>query len=183
MTLFQSTYPSRGTTLLPYLHNRICRFQSTYPSRGTTAKVAANDLTLADFNPHTPRGVRRMPGAETKRDHDFNPHTPRGVRLWEFGSSMEVEEFQSTYPSRGTTDQGDGGGHTETISIHIPLAGYDVRDLAIYAPLINFNPHTPRGVRRKHTTKTPTTTDFNPHTPRGVRQQKQPKFLFHFAKY
>ena len=37
-------------------------------------------------------------------------------------------EFQSTYPSRGTTDAVVVQGDTLCISIHIPLAGYDSKN-------------------------------------------------------
>ena len=79
--------------------------------------------------------------------------------------------FQSTHPARGATfNLGHNFGLLYVISIHAPREGCDptagrgryLRD--------NFNPRTPRGVRRGWPERRPPPhNNFNPRTPRGVR--------------
>ena len=62
------------------------------------------------------------------------------------------------------------------ISIHAPREGCDFLDAPITSATHNFNPRTPRGVRRKMPNiKGGRSLNFNPRTPRGVRQQTLPK--------
>ena len=57
--------------------------------------------------------------------NNFNPHTPRGVRL-DGNKACDI---------------------SLAISIHIPLAGYDMMRGERMRLYQDFNPHTPRGVR------------------------------------
>ena len=62
------------------------------------------------------------------------------------------------------------------ISIHAPREGCDVRTRSPSWWASDFNPRTPRGVRRlKSYLSLALDGDFNPRTPRGVRQQTLPK--------
>ena len=107
---------------------------------------------------------------------DFNPRTPRGVRRLKSYLSLALDgEFQSTHPARGATFARRRFYQTGGISIHAPREGCDCGG-ALYAECSsNFNPRTPRGVRRRATLRRQYWCDFNPRTPRGVRQQTLPK--------
>ena len=79
----------------------------------------------------------------------FNPPTPCGVghRRLTVDSSNSV--FQSTHPLRGGTHWGDCPIARATISIHPPLAGWDIGGPGVRGPLaLHFNPPTPCGVGR-----------------------------------
>ena len=56
------------------------------------------------------------------------------------------------------------------ISIHALLAECDYLAEAEIDSTVDFNPRTPRGVRRGHTLARRVQLDFNPRTPRGVRR-------------
>ena len=129
----------------------------------------------AHFNPRTPYGVRPGRGAVHLHGHlqHFNPRTPCGVRPCQVHLPLCPQHisihapltgcdvgcrsppyqsflFQSTHPSRGATWR------TGT-----PLPG-----------ILDFNPRTPRGVRRPWLWSWPITwPNFNPRTPCGVRRR------------
>ena len=171
MEPFQSTFPSRGTTLpefvrdqsglisihVPLAGNDVwvrfpssapSKFQSTFPSRGTTCRIAFLSPSNSNFNPRSPRGERRL-GADYE---------------------ITTSKFQSTFPSRGTTLPEFVRDQSGLISIHVPLAGNDRRlnsttigvfFISIHVPLagndqarhrahaldLYFNPRSPRGER------------------------------------
>ena len=128
-----------------------------------------------------------------KTNHYFNPRTPRGVRrVLEIVKIIRVE-FQSTHPSRGATNVRVVCRRRRAISIHAPLAGCDGGEKVIQHVLSDFNPRTPRGVRRFDVrelnpvfiisihaplagcdnpvaARRAFPSDFNPRTPRGVRR-------------
>ena len=169
--IFQSTFPSRGTTFAqfsfisnirnfnprsprgerqaaPMILSSPAIFQSTFPSRGTTgifsrfrsADCISIHVPLAGNDP--PRGRGRQATVH------FNPRSPRGERhnFWKF--CRYPIPFQSTFPSRGTTNNRVIGFWIESISIHVPLAGNDLMSDNGWRALWNFNPRSPRGERR-----------------------------------
>ena len=103
-------------------------------------------------------------------------------------------EFQSTHPARGATCTTLQAFCKASISIHAPREGCDIGHLLRERDIADFNPRTPRGVRRMmvifnsplisisihapregcdHGCMAARLTDkqnFNPRTPRGVRQ-------------
>ena len=79
---------------------------------------------------------------------DFNPRTPRGVRRASAAGSSPTQTFQSTHPSRGATAALEIPADLLLISIHAPLAGCDTKCVQEVKRQWNFNPRTPRGVRR-----------------------------------
>ena len=126
---------------------------------------------------------------------DFNPRTPRGVRPSSGAACEKADVFQSTHPSRGATQQTSGQSGAASISIHAPLAGCDRPQQEAARSPRNFNPRTPRGVRRAadpHPAVRGAISihaplagcdavprrrirpihHFNPRTPRGVRQTR-----------
>ena len=103
-------------------------------------------------------------------------------------------EFQSTHPARGATCTTLQAFCKASISIHAPREGCDIGHLLRDRDIADFNPRTPRGVRRMmvifnsplisisihapregcdHGCMAARLTDkqnFNPRTPRGVRR-------------
>ena len=79
--------------------------------------------------------------------------------------------FQPTYPVRGTTDyQLDDTPHY-FISTHAPREGCDARAISRLVGLRAFQPtHPARGATRVHVLLVGGIRDFNPRTPRGVRR-------------
>ena len=121
----------------------------------------------------------------------FNPHTARAV--WQRSTiwSIIICIFQSTYRSRGMTQAWLTDAKPFIISIHIPLARYDMSNSCYWNLANNFNPHTARAVwpmkwriwwiftqfqstyRSRGMTKSSIfessqIIDFNPHTARAV---------------
>ena len=80
-----------------------------------------------------------------------------------------LQSFQSTHPAWGATIPKPNMGFYWDISIHAPRVGCDTSaDLPVCTSL-DFNPRTPRGVRRHIDIDIDIPIDFNPRTPRGVR--------------
>ena len=216
MERFQSTHPARGATFFMVHASFRFLFQSTHPARGATYNIALVRYRPKDFNPRTPRGVRLFVSAFDQYDYDFNPRTPRGVRLLQEQEAELEQVFQSTHPARGATHRHIQGRQYSKISIHAPREGCDEHneihvhtarisihapregcDRSIFAPSLvaaNFNPRTPRGVRRfRRRGGSPLyaisihapregcdklippvcngCSNFNPRTPRGVRRR------------
>ena len=123
-------------------------FQSTLPARGATAKSCT---------PATP-------------NMNFNPHSPRGERRHIVLICYNILEFQSTLPARGATPSTLPNNCDITISIHTPREGSDLRKVHPLHDKRNFNPHSPRGERRRCRSPSPKDgRNFNPHSPRGER--------------
>ena len=190
--VFQSTFPSRGTTYpffpavqlidisihVPLAGNDLSfsapqtgtkKFQSTFPSRGTTCShtaglppqnisihvpLAGNDgrknslfAQRENFNPRSPRGERPDFFVLVSSREYFNPRSPRGERPSAYVTKSGMSEFQSTFPSRGTTRRSISIPVHEFISIHVPLAGNDATCPRDVSDAIHFNPRSPRGER------------------------------------
>ena len=127
---------------------RLAQFQSTYPSRGTT---------------HLPH--RNFPCL------NISIHIPlAGYDWYPICYYIITEKISIHIPLAGYDDFDISTSFWCLISIHIPLAGYDDYGEPEDVTFANFNPHTPRGVRRLRIPKILRNNDFNPHTPRGVRR-------------
>ena len=168
------------------------------------------------FNPRTPRGVRRYCTRQRAGPLVISIHAPRegcdqaalrtgraggpfqsthparGATLDVYGHVTDQMKFQSTHPARGATSPPAASTTGCTISIHAPREGCDCLMCPTWTQWQDFNPRTPRGVRRVHDTvfqvQLPISihapregcdygtstydlapTNFNPRTPRGVR--------------
>ena len=78
----------------------------------------------------------------------FNPRTPRGVRQALRRKFRPLREFQSTHPARGATSV-----DVSTIYPYVFQSTHPARGATKYCfinrnNINNFNPRTPRGVRR-----------------------------------
>ena len=148
------------------------RFQSTLPARGATWLFTNKYYSVQYFNPHSPRGERpelhdeittsveisiHTPREGSDLDmpytgmynNDFNPHSPRGERQLCACMRVKTKKFQSTLPARGATDVVFIKSQPEVISIHTPREGSDFWQQVSAMMLIYFNPHSPRGERRR----------------------------------
>ena len=150
-------------------------FQSTHPARGATRGWVWCSPRRRNFNPRTPRGVRRPEPQRLKPMSDFNPRTPRGVRrgaavdVWTPGpiSIHAPREGCDLCLCRRLTS-------TITISIHAPREGCDVITKFRRSLERDFNPRTPRGVRREVLDNGVVVHgNSNPRTPRGVRPRRK----------
>ena len=101
-TIFQSTLPLRGATLMQSSKRAHWTFQSTLPLRGATingshhgavpkisihAPLAGSDwqskpplMLVLHFNPRSPCGERRERAGKKMIVSDFNPRSPCGER-------------------------------------------------------------------------------------------------------
>ncbi len=122
------------------------QFQSTHPSRGGTCNICIHNVVL-QISIHPPlAGWDLYVSIATIRSVYFNPPTPRGVGLSSIRRMSLGRIFQSTHPSRGGT--GTNGGITVTvyISIHPPLAGWDMKPSCKHLTLSLFqSTHPSRG--------------------------------------
>ena len=151
-SLFQSTHPARGATLIIMIYFPFRIFQSTHPARGATSGSGSVGFHR-DFNPRTPRGVRRCLQGIYMGAGNISIHAPReGCDFF----------FHIVFPS-------------PLISIHAPREGCDRRQGIPYRHH-RISIHAPReGCDISTNTTVRALTDFNPRTPRGVRQQTLPK--------
>ena len=123
-------------------------FQSTHPARGAT-DILALDQVKTSISIHAPRE-----GCDIEdRDgyywiNDFNPRTPRGVRHWRICSTGGRRAISIHAPREGCDQAASRSLQPVSISIHAPREGCD--DLVAKAIVQgrDFNPRTPRGVRR-----------------------------------
>ena len=122
-------------------------FQSTFPSRGTTflALLTGKNHVISIHVPLA--GNDSGAFAVINLDKNFNPRSPRGERLKLYGNGRAMDEFQSTFPSRGTTLPNHSEQKRRQISIHVPLAGNDIQSEPATRKIFHFNPRSPRGER------------------------------------
>ena len=101
----------------------------------------------------------------------FNPRTREECDISLNMAISSGRLFQPTYPVRGTTDyQLDDTPHY-FISTHAPREGCDARAISRLVGLRAFQPtHPARGATRVHVLLVGGIRDFNPRTPRGVRR-------------
>ena len=81
-------------------------FQSTHPVWGATSSAMSRATCL----------------------RYFNPRTPCGVRLDKLVREKRISIFQSTHPVWGATLTYDDDHLPESISIHAPRVGCDLRE-------------------------------------------------------
>ena len=122
------------------------RFQSTHPSWGATAEQA-----------------RAM------QDLRISIHAPLvGCDIYA-GKTDMIESISIHAPLVGCDELSLVVVPLNPISIHAPLVGCDAPGHRICQWTMDFNPRTPRGVRRRRLMRRVKKSDFNPRTPRGVR--------------
>ena len=75
-------------------------------------------------------------------------------------------EFQSTHPARGATCTTLQAFCKASISIHAPREGCDIGHLLRERDIADFNPRTPRGVRREWISVKERLPEISIHAPR-----------------
>ena len=124
-------------------------FQSTCPLRGTTFCRFPAARSAFHFNPRAPCGARRNLQRLLKCPENFNPRAPCGARPVPRRFYDRKGTFQSTCPLRGTTLVPVTNKSDIAISIHVPLAGHDLKAAGNARLIIHFNPRAPCGARPK----------------------------------
>ena len=149
---FQSTHPARGATTRTSTAQANVRFQSTHPARGATAHKRDHARRILYFNPRTPRGVRLTLPTARAPQNTISIHAPRE------GCDQDIHPLlRDMY-----------------ISIHAPREGCDVITKFRRSLERDFNPRTPRGVRREVLDNGVVVHgNSNPRTPRGVRPRRK----------
>ena len=193
--VFQSTHPARGATVFWYQPHIPQFYFNPRTPRGVRLPLFFLLKDSADFNPRTPRGVRLYDCSRKRGKYTISIHAPReGCDPIFIISPLNRDIFQSTHPARGATLVYLWPVRVQTISIHAPREGCDAQlhmklgsfdTISIHAPregcdicvwsadtrAWNFNPRTPRGVRRLMWYNIFININyFNPRTPRGVRR-------------
>ena len=150
-------------------------FQSTHPARGATPYWCVLARPAFHFNPRTPRGVRPGGGCGAHQDGGISIHAPReGCDDQNLNGSSQCQisihaprEGCDLCLCRRLTS-------TITISIHAPREGCDVITKFRRSLERDFNPRTPRGVRREVLDNGVVVHgNSNPRTPRGVRPRRK----------
>ncbi len=138
---FQSTRPSRASTHLTFSNNCSFLFQSTRPSRASTLPECRLTPAQIYFNPQGPHGPRQIAGAFGIKPNHFNPQGPHGPRLYRLGQLHLAKTFQSTRPSRASTDSGVTFWRNGDISIHKALTGLDRNFHQFLPAFLHFSKH------------------------------------------
>ena len=127
VSVFQSTLPARGATVMRCMVDWLDTFQSTLPARGATHITSSIANRPRNFNPRSPHGERQGRKPSRLPPRYFNPRSPHGERQ---------SQCLGDCVSRG-------------ISIHAPRTGSDGRSVReISYNLAYFNPRSPHGERR-----------------------------------
>ena len=148
---FQSTHPARGATRLRYRPGQRHSISIHAPREGCDACFVSFFVApFGHFNPRTPRGVRRYVVIPIRLTAGISIHAPReGCDVSNPEALIRwLEQFQSTHPARGATGRTVKRDFPIVISIHAPREGCDGGLPGGCGAGENFNPRTPRGVRR-----------------------------------
>ncbi len=131
--------------------NIVIKFQSTLPARGAT-KARAQRWNRLVISIHAPRtGSDQSPRATVESARHFNPRSPHGERPKPARNGGIGSSFQSTLPARGATRPVRLLLLRLAISIHAPRTGSDILLFSSKAAFFYFNPRSPHGERRIHT--------------------------------
>ena len=153
-------------------HALIDKFQSTHPLRGATNRPGAAKPRIA-ISIHAPLAGCDTATLTWQRSYEQfqSTHPLRGATDAAGGPTAKTRRFQSTHPLRGATQVLR---LTELLSLVFqsthPLRGATTRSWNTALFMVNFNPRTPCGVRRKTYSTLKIVIHFNPRTPCGVRR-------------
>ncbi len=170
---FQSTHPARGATFnLGHNFGLLYVISIHAPREGCDPTAGRGRYLRDNFNPRTPRGVRLAPHAgggaailisihAPREGCDFAPRNDGGMWVISIHAPREgcdhrrypglhgEPTFQSTHPARGATITSPYFPVDGAISIHAPREGCDTVGIMLPVGYEDFNPRTPRGVRRE----------------------------------
>ena len=140
----------RGERLsFPYGDVGLFRISIHAPREGSDRRLY-HDFYGLQISIHAPReGSDQIRMYLSPTSSNFNPRSPRGERPYGTGNPGWVKLFQSTLPARGATRSCSGNIYRRLISIHAPREGSDSLFPESSDGIINFNPRSPRGERRR----------------------------------
>ncbi len=171
ISLFQSTLPTRGATILPGRRPRARCVSIHAPHTGSDLAMLAGGGGAGSFNPRSPHGERPGSGCARINTGRFQSTLPtRGATLRpqfrteivdvsihapHTGSDVQTlflshrrPQFQSTLPTRGaTTEVVVRMWDVLLVSIHAPHTGSDITRRAKREVIGGFNPRSPHGER------------------------------------
>ena len=173
LSIFQSTRPARGATMIPilfvtrwsYFNPRAPRgarltkfnvrqtrnrFQSTRPARGATQRKHQS-RNKGGISIHAPREGRDSNFTEFLNGNaHFNPRAPRGARhAWQALTKTIIPNFNPRAPRGARPSQPISKVELLDISIHAPREGRDAIIPILIVPYYYFNPRAPRGARQQ----------------------------------
>ncbi len=146
-------------------------FQLTHPSRGATHREHYPGFPLRHFNSHTPRGVRPVSARSMYSLTIISTHTPlAGCDAGAFPTAGRLDNISTHTPLAGCDAPcGQCRAAKRSFQLTHPSRGATSNvEIEIKSPL-DFNSHTPRGVRPLCVGADLHHAYFNSHTPRGVR--------------
>ena len=158
--------PRRKITFFNFVGNR---FQSTRPSRASTINNHLIAITIPISIHKALAGLDFITELRGRGYVDFNPQGPRGPRRTGYTACCTGARFQSTRPSRASTQRLHRLLSWDMISIHKALAGLDVAWPPPAQRPGHFNPQGPRGPRPDLFHGFTPFLYFNPQGPRGPR--------------
>ena len=136
--------------------------------RHVFAFICRND---PNFNSHTPHGVRLHSFLYFFRLLYFNSHTPHGVRHGQIPHCIPFRHFNSHTPHGVRQRSSTFSPKLCAISTHTPHTGCDLPPSAAVSRLSVFQlTHPTRGATFSADVSTLAPLDFNSHTPHGVRR-------------
>ena len=162
---------------------------NSHTPHGVRRTVLLFSVRQRYFNSHTPHGVRlnvKISSGIVRKISTHTPHTgcdlkrsyvsrifllfqlthpTRGATRRIFFFALLLNGFQLTHPTRGATFPQRGPAQELRISTHTPHTGCDKQQSLKAKRKMNFNSHTPHGVRRKTLLVLPTGCGISTHTP------------------
>ena len=169
-SIFQSTLPARGATLMGIATASVNAISIHAPRTGSDGAENPQERMERKISIHAPRTgsdptrIARyccaklfqstLPargatpsGSRYSQSAYFNPRSPHGERRFRRREARNKAKFQSTLPARGATIFGHQYVRCEPISIHAPRTGSDRVTLREPGTASHFNPRSPHGER------------------------------------
>ena len=147
---------------------RVLRFQSTLPVRGAT-KTVGSTIAFDVISIHAPRAGSDRLQAHALPQLLISIHAPRaGSDLSYISIIGSRGTFQSTLPVRGATHDSNFIPSIPVFQSTLPVRGA-TQIFRIPVVLVDFNPRSPCGERRKRAEKNGRCYYFNPRSPCGER--------------
>ena len=141
-------------------------FQSPFPSRGTTLRHIHPDAQQASFNPRSPRGERPVSPLNIHGGYWFQSPFPRGGRLYDTRFTKQFFKFQSPFPVRGTTLRCYVLGFVDSaFQSPFPVRGTTVYSRTVKIGLKFQSPFPVRGTTRFARVQSTYCKGFNPRSP------------------
>ena len=173
---FQLTHPTRGATSRTCKKKDVKKFQLTHPTRGATNyhRYGCSCSFISTHTPHTECDY--TPTAQKCAAHIFQlTHPTRSATIREIHKFHCLIRFQLTHPTRSATPIADIESVTRSISTHTPHTECDEFQRIVHSLHLDFNSHTPHGVRQKKLAELESVQKISTHTPHTECDIKNPR--------